>query len=665
MPISTRYALALLACCLPAPTPARAAEPIALRLDGRAMLVNGQAEVPLGLFGTHAVWLTPELIADLGITCNRHLHTQPGPHSHAVSASGTLHAVNGRLPVMIDCMGDRYQPPTVLVNKDFEPFFERIGREYAERCKKAGWKGYVEFWNEPYLNWAERSRIAYNPKYYDVTQARDDGPVTIKGWDRPVTHLRWRRLWGAYRQDRTLKDGTVTNEQRIAWTVPVPPGLTPGDTFRGKESLYWRHFAETNLTVVEEWGLVDPTAVGWWSGRQNLEYYLWMFLPWARAIKAVHPDQQIIGGWDFNLHVQNWAVWKELYEPLIDAAHPWMDGYSEHHYGVETRYIPLWYEVGTAYAQIKHGRWMRGFNTECGGELDPAVYGAAAPDAAVADTATAERRKQVAQLTYTLRDIIELASRCPDKVGSRTANQIRTDAQSGAAQALRFLRTLRGPLLNWHCDAPDLWPVAALHAQSLVLVVFNNANGPRELALEIAAPAGARFAAPAILTRIETDPGATNCLALLDSRVPVPAPTNFTGTFAVPARHALRLTIPLDRAPATLAAVERRQFFARQGVLQELRPGARLTLNTDIAPALRGRATRAWLRLALEGPGVGAVQTAVNDAPVAGAGAWLRDLPLDPAVLRDDNAMTFDLPADTGPATVVTASLVLELAPAR
>ena len=52
----------------------------------------------------------------------------------------------------------------------------------------------MEFWNEPYLNWAERSRIHFNVKFYRQDLAKENGPVSVKRADDKldiIPHFKW------------------------------------------------------------------------------------------------------------------------------------------------------------------------------------------------------------------------------------------------------------------------------------------------------------------------------------------------------------------------------------------------------------------------------------------------------------------------------------------
>lgn len=583
-----------------------------VEVDGRLMVVNGQAEVPRGLFGVHAYKLTPERNREYGIECIRQIHFSPGSGVAALGKDGKVKDAYKDLSVVIDCMGDRYRPATVLSNKDYEAFFRKIGRAYATKVKQAGIDGYVEFWNEPYLNWANRSygsgRNHYNNKWYDLSKAREGGPVTIKGWDKPLKHLKWKKLWPKG------EDG------KIGWGVKIPEGLEAGDTFKASNSYYWTNNRKQTFTVVEEWHVHDPTQVSWWSGRQNLDFYLWMFEPFARSVKAVDPNIQVLAGWDFGLSHGDWAVWRELYKPILDLDIDLVDGITDHHYGVNSRIVPAWYEVACAYAVTEHGKWIRGYNTECDGQLDPAVHRSGGGKSGAAGAAT-----------YMLRDILELCYHSPAKSGSRTTHHPGT----GEMTVLKYLKDLRGPMVRAVSRDVDLWPTASVHGDKLVVVVFNNAGRARQLKLKLAAPKGTTFK-PGRVEQIEM----TGSLKIAGEKLDASG-TSATLTRKLLSRQAVKIVLPLEGNVPAKPAVRRKQHFAR-GVLQKVQPGKGKTFTIAVDQADLASADAAWLKIILEGNDAGEARVTLNGRSVTIPDRnYTLMLPVSPGDLKTRNTLVF------------------------
>ncbi len=605
---------------------AMAAEPVEVIVPGTTMVVNGQAEIATGLMGVHAYKLTAERIEEYGIECIRQIHFSPSSAVAAIGKDGQVKPLFRKLSVVIDCPGDRYHPPTVLSKKDYEAFFTRIGTQYGLKCKQAGWPGIVEFWNEPYLNWASRShgsgRNVYNPKWYKTEGRTDGGKVTIKGWDEPLEHLRWRKHWAKG------EDG------KIYYGVAIPEGLDPGDTFRGHSprSWYFTNRKEQTFTVVEQWGIWDPTQVGFWSGRQNRAFYLWMFKPFAKAVKAANPDVKVIGGWDFGLSGGDWAVWRELYKPVIDQTHPWLDGITDHHYGVNSRMVPLWYEVACAYSVNKYGKWLKGYNTECGGKLDPAVHG------------QARNVSGTSEGTYALRDIMELLYHCPAKSGSRTAHH----PDKGVLGTLAFLKPLRGKLLVCNSSDPDIWPVAAVQDDRVTLVAFNNARAQRTLQLALTAPAGTEFRTGQYGLDHDSPDGTIK-------------PLGRTARLGVdlPALRAVRLVLKLDKAARPAKPVTRKQFFAAGEPLVDIPAGQEKDLTVEIPATTVSQARGAQVKLLLQGVDGDELSVRLNGRKLAMPSRnFTTVLAIEPGWLQAENTLRFH--GGQSGYRVVVASLLVD-----
>lgn len=596
------------------------AAPATVHITGRLLEVNGQTEVPRGLMGVHAdTQLTTERARDWGIDGFRQIHFGPGSSLVATDKEGRLREPFKDMAVVIDCQGDRYAAATVLTKPDYEAFFKRIGTEYAAKCAALGWNGYAEFWNEPYLNWAERSRKNYDPKYYDVTQASEDGPVTIKGWDTPLRYLKWRRLWAQNPQGK------------IVHLVPVPSGAKPGDTFTHRSELYFMPKEEVTYTVVEKWDVYDPTAVSFWSAKQNLDFYLWMFRPWAKAIKETNPAVTVLAGWDYQMNGEDWQVWKILYQPLIDEAVEYMDGITEHHYGSDTRKNAATYEVAVGYAMAEHGKWLRCYNTETAGCVDPAVpgnrHGNATPYGA---------------FNYGLRDIVELCYRCPGKAMSRAAHGSLKPGWGGGGDEFLFklLKEFRGKLVHATSDDLNIWPTASFNAaqSSLVIVLFNDHPSDRTITLRADAPAGTRLTSGRLTWVEPTKP--EDPLAFHTCELSA-AGDRFSGEIQLPRQSGAKVAFQVEGAVAGKPALSRRQFFAR-GILKEVKPGAPVDFTVKLDPSLLERAESARVKAVLENVRDGNAAVQINGARLQFPDYnWITEVAVDPKLLKEQNRLTF------------------------
>ncbi|HHH75449.1 MAG TPA: hypothetical protein ENL03_00315, partial [Phycisphaerae bacterium] len=386
----------------PTPTPKPKPKPLpqqtrtVIHLDGKLLDINGTTEIPRGMFGMESSKPDSEFIKDHGIELIRSVHYLPGSASAGVDDAGQIKPEFRSLHTLIDCQGSAYTPATVLTDPDFLKYFHDAGVAYANKSKAAPWAQCVEFWDEPFYNWARGERCNYNLKYYDKSKAVEDGKVTILGRETPLEYLRWRSRWAR------------TEKGKIARYVLIPKGLKPGDTFRAMDFSRYASRQEQTFTVVEEWNVWDPTQRSWWSGRQNRYFYTQMLLPFAKAVKKTNPNVRVIAGWDFDLSHDNWSIWRELHRPVINKSIQYIDGFTEHHSNTDVMKVASWYEVATTYTMLRNKKWLRGYNTGVAGRLGQTVRGGDTLD----DKQKEGLRNPAGNATYMLRDIVGLLHLC-------------------------------------------------------------------------------------------------------------------------------------------------------------------------------------------------------------------------------------------------------------
>ncbi|MFW5840302.1 MAG: hypothetical protein ACOCZE_06960 [Planctomycetota bacterium] len=416
--------------------------------------------------------------------------------------------------------------------------------------------------------------------------------------------------------------------------MKIPEGLKVGDTFRGHspKSWYFTNRDEQTFTVVEEWGIWDPTQVGFWSGRQNRDFYLWMFVPFARAVKQTNPDVKVIGGWDFGLSHGDWAVWQELYKPVIDATHEQLDGITDHHYGLNSRWVPMWYEVACAYSVNKYGKWLKGYNTECGGKLDPAVHG------------EAKNISGTSEGTYALRDIMELLYHSPAKSGSRTAHH----PDKGVLETLAFLKDLRGQLMTCYSGDPDIWPVASINGDKLVIVVFNNAREVRRLQTRIPAPAGTKLGQGR--WQLDHEDKSGNVEVSGNQAEP---------TFDLPPYRAAKIVLPLEGKLDSSTVLQRKQYFAAGEPLVDVPAGKDVTLKIDIPAKQLDGIQNVWLKVMLQNVDDGEVSVQLNGGKLGlPSRNFTTQFVFNPEAVKASNTLRFHGGGDGY--RVVVASLLIE-----
>ncbi len=517
----------------------------------------------------------------------------------------------------IECYGERKQPAQVLWGPDWKEDLARWGRTYATNARKNDYIAHFEFWNEPYLNWAERSRVNYNLKFYDVSRAKVGGPVHTK-YGLEIPHLSWRK------------------------------------TEKGK------------------WQVYDPTAFSYWSGRGNGWMYDQMFRAVATPMKEVYPEMQVIAGWGFRWNEDHWAAWDILYKPTIDRNIELIDGIHEHHYQGDTTTMNATYEVLTAYGVTAHDKWLYSYNTETNDLVDAPARGAVdTPDKARA-------AKEYRRMTYNLRDLLYCVHQSPDKARARTMIHW---SHTPLATEITFglTKVLRGRLVECRSSDPDVWTVASIDgtdpaamppegARRLVVFVYNNHRRPRKVELTIRAPDGARFDT-AQLDQTWVDKQDWK-LGVRTKKLQ-PEADSLTVSLDLADRAAARIVLDLadDFQPVEADQVRRHQYFSAD-ILQHL-PGDRSFTTTIKLPGEKLRAARrAWLRLVVENVAIGEGRVDVGgktySVPKAYTGdnqAHIVEIPVEPGQLSETTELTFRVAEGNFDGyRVDMASLVLEVA---
>ena len=591
-----------------------------VEVPGIARRVNGQADVPVGLFGVHHfTGLNARTMDEWGITMDRRIFW---------SANDTPAVPPAGLKMYIECWYDRYQPALVLTRKDWKDYLEKAARTYGENARKSPWKDHiVEFWNEPYLNWATNPGVNYDGRFYDPSNVKAGAPMTIAGWDKPLEHLVWdgpRKL--------AMRNGQVDYVR----TRYMPKDLKVGDTWKDGRREY---------TVVERWWGKDPTQKHYWSGRQNVQFYLWMFKPFAKTLKETNPDVTVLGGWGFNIFNERWDSWRYLYKPLIDECWQWMDGVHEHHYGGDTRAVAASYEVVYAYTLGTYGKKLRFYNTEAGGSLDPEQP--VARPVYHGDDLSRLR----GGMTYTLRDIIHLVDVCPDKAASRATH---LPSRQGERFAYLLLRDLRGRLMVANSDQPNVWAVSSLQGDTLSLVLFNDGNDAATVPVMVAAPGTATLRG-GVRKWVITEEGK---LALKTEPVAAEGKALRTRETIAP-RSGLALTLQLSIAPDVEALPVRDETqFVQPQILQVVSPGKPVELTIGVDADRLADATGAFVRLVREGLNPSQVKATLNGRPLKiPGGNHTVDIPVPVSWLKADNVLRFE--AAAGQATISTASLFI------
>ena len=642
-----------------------AGEPVRVTVSGAGLSLNGTDSVPRGLFGVHNTPLSEAQAAEWGIDSVRVINRSPGKPMIANGVSTTVGA-DGRprtsgypasIGPFIECLYDRYQPALQLTRADWREHLAALGRSYGEQTRATGRHHLIEFWNEPYLNWATQPGVSYLGSWYDETTAAPGEPMRLKTSGEIVPGLAWdRRIFAAIIPANGEIDAVCTGR--------IPRDGKPGQTVKLRYSPQSITLDEGSTVVFPNFGprILRQVWIGkdteqkhYWSGPYNRQLYIGMYRAFAEALKQADPKVEVAAGWGVNIFNEGWDAWRLLYQPTIDALHPWMDGLHEHHYGGDTRLVAASYEVAYAYALGTYGKRLRFWNTEAGGHLDPEQPGSAKS----ANEGTPLVRATAA-MTYLLRDVIHLLSRCPDKAYTRAAHH--PHENGGDIIAFQMLKPLRGRLLETSSSAQDLWSVASLDGDRLVIAMFNDRRESRPIALAVKAPTGRRLLAAQRLghrttARTKADGSSEEVLDFHQEPLAIAPGATWQGRIDIGGTAAAVIVFTLAGDAGKLPVSAWTQHVSGDVLLTA---APRTPVTTTIALPTAGAASDARLRVVLSAPAAQVV-CSLNGEPLAlpADGAWTIDVPIGTGRLAATNTLQFTTSGDA-PVTIAATSLWLK-----
>jgi hypothetical protein len=366
----------------------------------------------------------------------------------------------------------------------------------------------------------------------------------------------------------------------------------------------------------ELWWGRDPTQISYFSGRQNLKWYLQMLRAYAPVLKKAKPDITLAAGWGYNIYAAGYGAWETLYRPTIDAGIEWIDGITEHHYYTDPRRVAAAYELVTAYGKVRHGKWLRNFNTETQGRTDPQMPGH--------DMATDEKDDPLAtaigSFGYGTRDILCQLTFQPDKAATRTSHGPDKPGWGlgGDEFVFRLLKPLRGKLVKTVSGDEPIWSVASINqAGQLVVVLYNDSKQARSVRTALPG-AHAWTASDVRVAWVQVDRQGRKLQLIEQTRKPERWQADGAGALAVvqtelPARSAVRLIVPLASA-AEMGHVRRTQHFSPD-VLLRVNPDEIVTQRIEVPEPDDPAIEAAWVRLALGGRDHPGSQIRIDDGP--------------------------------------------------
>lgn len=654
-------------------------------VSGKLVDINNTTMVPAGLFGAFNLKNMDDgkqRVTHYRLAQDRRIN--PGSPTHGDAVTN----------IMINTIGDRTATSPRLNNPKWREDAVAQGTRYGEAAKSAGKKVYVEWWNEPYLNWANINRKNFDPALFDDSKAAEGGPVTLKHDGTVMPFMKWTKQWPvpSWNWTENLQQWRRGKDEKGTWSLPYampymkwsPPRwrqesarLNPPDTVKdGEKYKVSSTDAKTGKVTEREfeaftpWHIYDETQFTYWSGKGMAIAYNDPMLAFGKAFKDAAGDAKTvyIAGWGNRPSEDHWAGFAQLYKDTIDLGIQYIDGVCDHDYGGDPRKMPANYEFITAYGVTKHNKWLTSWNTETAMGGDTQAYG----DATVAAGAQFDQAKFNWLATKLLHALVTV----PDKARSFSWFGIGGGwfSDTGEGQALLLLNNLRGQLLHVDNSDPEVYVVAAVDGtdpenprpanmpqrKELVVAVMNDAKSPRAMNLNITAPAGTKF--DQVITRkADMTPEGIKLTEKTDAA---------SGAYAFKAtlqpKEITVLTFPLTGEIAGAATVTQRQFFSKD-LLVEVTPEKPSTQKIDIAADTLNGAGKAWITFAAERLSheegtlvLNGKEYVMPPAVTPENAAFVRRLPLNVADLKASNTLVFKAKDKTEGYLLPTASIVVE-----
>ena len=658
-----------------------------IAVTGKAIDINGTTMLPGGVFGGFNLKQIQVGEKSLSRIERYRMSAERG-------ISSTVRPTSDGRPYLA-CLADRGAASPRLSDANWKASYAGRGKKDGDIAAAAGKPVFVEFWNEPYLNWSNKWRRSYDPKFFNEAEAKEGGEVKLKSDGTPMPLLRWTQDYDAppwnwnsrenWRRGRDASGRMLSalfvpeswNVKKSAWDPRTHPPLTVKDGEEYEVTLPASADGKTpekklKLTAFTPWYVYDTTQFSYWTNRGISMAHDEPMVEYGKAFAAAAGTHaRFIAGWGFRPSEDEWAAMDDLFIPTIDAAKDFLHGVVEHDYGGDPYKGAANHEVITAYGMTKHGKWLYGFNTETGSQADPQAVGASKenPDPKLVAAANLAKYRWIGA------KIIHAVDYTPDKtrvfLHFGMGGGFFTDEGEGVA--LDQLRALRGALVESSSADPDVLVAASIdgtdpdnlrpadlgEGRELVIAVVNTSESAKGLPLAIAAPTGTQFAAGAQELRVETSPEG---LIKVVAKPLAAAPTSA----ALAPREMAVWRLPITGTPDLKPTAFRRQFFA-DAVLAHVRPGKDVAATVAVPAAERANARRAWLQLTVEHLAIGEGTAMVNGTAVPLPPAVtlhnnprIIRVPIDVKLVQDRNALTFACAADHPGYRLASASIVVE-----
>ncbi len=464
-------------------------------VSGKPLSVNGQTKVPESLFGVHLgnfIGYNSDTVFKWGIVSARSIETIP---------AGAAWMPSNGLKTLVQCWYDRFVPATILTNSNWKSILQNLGNTYGKTANPSNSPLMLEFWNEPYLNWAYKPGVNTDIQFYNQSGISENAPVFRNGSIVAEPYLIWRTdMWYDSPKWASNRQG-VYNAISTEWNKVISAGcFYPCQNALVIDSTY-RKTTSSEFTPRVRLRPVDTTQKSYYSSKQMEHYYNQMYQIVADTIKKLNPAVQMIAGWGMESHKDNWLPWHTLIKPTFDKNIHLIDGYHEHHYGTDTRIIAADYETITAYTDKKYLKRLKFYNTETGGFLDPQR-----PDGVSSSPGTVTAaQKALNAFSYNIRDIVYMIDKCPDKAATRAVHEPQ-NTNGGVEKAFKLSKTFRGNMIYDESSDEEVYTITSLNDSLMTTICFNGNMSSRILNFEIKATQGMIFNGGYVLS-VDTLPG--------------------------------------------------------------------------------------------------------------------------------------------------------------
>lgn len=635
-------------------------ESVKVHTTGRLIDVNGTTMLPAGIFGGFN--LAKDSHKKYRLAMNRR-----------IGGFGSV-AKDGEVETLLNCYGDRGSAPSILRDPKWELNLRIQATTAAEAAKKTGKDYFVEWWNEPYLNWSNDNRGIYDPLFFNYKDAAEGAPVLLKTDGSTCPHLIWTKkideipyIWtkGRYTKDGrdNLRRGKTAKGEEVSSHAPpfykqgrgpyLPESFPPKDVKDGETYKAMVGKTEVELTAFTPFWPVDVTQFTFWSAKGANRFYNEPMMVAGKALKAVKPDTVFLAGYCHRPSEDHWDAFRLEYQSILDVGHEIVDGITDHDYGGDAIKMPSSYEFITAYSMTRYNKWITSWNTECASAPDPSVHGEGSGG-------SADQKK----FSWSARKLVHTLATVPDKGRSIAwfGGGPKYFSDGGEGVLFTMLMNLRGRLVQVQTGDPLLYAVSSIDGtdpknprpevlgpgKELVTAIFNDHVTKRAVDLHFDAPTGTSFTSVTLREPILKE----DCTIEVKETTETIKGTSHNLKAEIAAKNLIAVSFRLSGEIGEKAQTTYKQNFSHE-VLVQVTPDKPSKQIIQIKPDDLKTAKRATIRLVVErlSDGEGVVTLNGKDIPLPKAVTpenvpLLREFAIDVANLKDVNELIFKV---TGP----------------